>query len=770
MEANVLQDLSIIIAIAGITGIICSYLKFPILLGYMISGFIIGPNCFSHSMISNTETIEQLSELGVIFLMFYIGLEFDLVKLRKTLFPSLCMLAFEAVGMILIGCLIAPMYGWTGLNGIFIGSLLAISSTMTTFPILKSKNALHSQYGQYALGCLILDDVLAMLLLVVLSGIAVTGHFAWEAVSQVTFLVGIFVVVVFCLGKLLMPYFVRALQKIASPEIIAVCVIGIALSVGELAVSCKFSVALGAFLAGSIMSGSNLSSEIEAIITPFRNVFGAVFFTTIGMIINLGGLASQIGLIISLSFVIIVIRTLLCATGLFLTGKSARTSFLASITNAHIGEFSFIIASLGCSLGVVRPELMSVAVGTALVTITAAILLNKRSEKIFDFLALHTPNFLVEFGKFYHNLINISNAHFSKSEILKIVFKPVMKLVLWFFLLSGMLYATSYMSDLVYSGALESYEKFDKYGIMYPSIFMLAFFCCLPFLFGILKNVSAVIEILINNAITSIQSANVKAKTRVIGLFKTILFFVIVMFFMVAFFSATAKILPAGASIGAFAVISVVMIIVARNKILNINKNMELMFMMSFNNKVETHEQEEFRKLLNNATKNKNWDVFLKEAVVSHQSCVIGKKISEINLREKTGATIIAISRNNFTVYSFGPEMILFPHDKIILLGNNQQIEDAYKIISSECDEHISYDNHEEFNLFMFCIGKNTNFVGKSLSEAKFRNNYNLNVVGVKRGEENIIKLPATLLFEQNDILLLAGTKSSIEQFKNLFQ
>ena len=769
MEANVLQDLSIIIAVAGITGIICSYLKFPILLGYMIAGFIIGPNCFSHSMIRNTETIAQLSELGVIFLMFYIGLEFDLGTLRKTLFPSLCMLAFEASGMLVIGYLIAPMYGWTGLNGLFLGSLLAISSTMTTFPILKSKNALHSSYAQYALGCLILDDILAMLLLVVLSGIAVTGHFAWEAVTQVTFLVGIFVVVVFCLGKLLMPYFVRALKKIASPEIISVCVVGIALFVGELAVSCKFSVALGAFLAGAIMSGSNLSNEIEEIITPFRNVFSAVFFITIGMIINLRGMASQTGLILLLSFVIIVVRTSLCAIGLFLTGKPARVAFLASITNSHIGEFSFIIVSLGCSLGVVRQELMSVAVGTSLLTITAAILLNKKSEKIFDFFERHTPKFMIEFGKFYQNLVRISNAHFNKNEIFKIISKPVTKLILWFFLLSGILYIISYLSDLVHNGALAAYDKFDQYGIMCPLIFVGSLFVSLPFLFGILKNVSTIIEILINNAIASISSSHAKAKIRVIGIFKTISFSVIVLFFMGAFFSATAKILPSGASIGAFSVMSITMIIVARNKILSINKNIELMFITSFNNKVETHEQEEFRKLLNNATQNNDWDVFLKEVTVPQQSCIIGKKIGEIHLRETTGATIIAINRNNFTVYSLGPDMIIFPHDKLVLIGNKEQVENAHKAISTDADEHISYDNHTEFNLFMFGIGKNENFAGKTLSEAKFGNKYNLNVVGIKRGEKNIIKLSASSLFKPNDILLLAGTKSSIEHFHKLF-
>jgi CPA2 family monovalent cation:H+ antiporter-2 len=377
-EGSLIKNLDIIVASAGTIGMVFHFLRLPLLLGYIVSGFIIGPHFLPTPFVKDEYTIRQLSELGVIFLMFYVGVEFDLEKLKRAAGSSLLAVLSQTISMVLIGILISPLFGWSGMNGMFLGALLAITSTMVTIPLLKEQNAMNKNFGQLTMGILILEDIVAILLLVILSGIAITGYFEWEAVGRVTFLVGVFVVMVLVIVKLFASRLIRVMKKVTAPELFVLVIIGFALGLGEIANKFHFSVELGAFLAGSVLSQSSISKQIEHIIEPFRDIFSSIFFATIGMMIDPTAMVANLPQIVIISVIVLFAKSAACWFGLFVAGEKSDVSFHAATYISQIGEFSFIIAAMGNSTGVTHPSLISIAVGVSLVTIIGSTIMTQK--------------------------------------------------------------------------------------------------------------------------------------------------------------------------------------------------------------------------------------------------------------------------------------------------------------------------------------------------------------------------------------------------------
>ncbi len=246
---------------------------------------------------SAPDDLSALSELGVLFLMFYIGLEFDLGKLRPVAGAAVLGLTLQTALMVLIGITAGQWLGWSAVEGLFLGGILAISSSMVCFKLIGERGEMHRPYAQLAAGVLILEDILAIVLLVVLAGVAVSGRLDVGAVGKTTFFVGMFVVAVFVIGKLLAPRLVSLLHKIGNAETVTLFTVGLIFAVSLLAAEAHFSLALGSFLAGAILSRSAIAHEIEGLTAPLRDFFSALFFVTIGTVIDPGALWEHLGTI-----------------------------------------------------------------------------------------------------------------------------------------------------------------------------------------------------------------------------------------------------------------------------------------------------------------------------------------------------------------------------------------------------------------------------------------------------------------------------------------
>ncbi|MDR1401902.1 MAG: cation:proton antiporter [Puniceicoccales bacterium] len=789
---TLLQDLSIVCAVSGMFALLFYYLKLPLLFGYLIGGFLIGPH-FAN-WICGIESIEQLRELGVIFLMFYIGLEFDLGKLKRIFAPSAFWLTLQTIGMIALGMMIAPLLGWNWLNGLFLGSMLVMSSTMITIPLLKAKGALNTEHAQCAIGCLILEDILAIIFLVILSSIAGSGKLDLLEIKKSAFIIGVFVVMVFCIGKLTAPLFVRALLRSSSSEVLAVTVIGLTMAICFLAHYFEFSVALGAFLAGSILSQTNIAEQVDKTTEPLRDVFNAVFFTSIGMMIDARAIFHFLPWIVILSILTFVGQTFIGTVSLFLVGKKAETAFKAAFAKAQIGEFSFVIAALGNSLGVLHKDFMSVTVGVALGTILICAVFGNKVDNIFQFLSSKCPKFLGEVGKIYHNLLAEIKENISKNDFIKLTMRQLLLAILWFFLLSGTLVSVSWLAALTKRGEfgsiLAATLKFLGRGLSFVSkaygeqlsaartldissnilqmcIWTTAFLICIPFLIGFVQNIQAIF-INLTKSVFNKRTQKELLSIRLFEAMKAILASAALFLFSGIFLGIASRYLPSSVPIILFGTMAVIVAISQWKQLLKLNNKLELAFIESFNNKIETQEQIHRKSVLAKAAEKNPWPMEIHEISVKPNHKIAGMQLSELHLRELTGTTIIAISRGGLSTYRLGPDTQFFPGDRIILIGTKSQIESAKVILLAESDGPLIGDN-SQFGILNFCIGVDKNFVGCLLSTLHMRQKHGLNVVGIQRRNGKISDIKSNMELVENDILLLAGTRSSIGKFKTEF-
>jgi CPA2 family monovalent cation:H+ antiporter-2 len=363
-----IQDLAVIMAIAGVVTVLFHRLRQPVVLGYIAAGVIIGPYTPPFNLIHDEATIQTLGELGVVFLMFSLGLEFSLRKLFKVGATAFVAALSEIVLMIWVGYEIGRWFGWTAMDSLFLGAMLAISSTTIIVKALSELGMKGEHFAQIVFGILIVEDILAIAMLVLLSGIAQTGSVS-AGVAVVTLgKLLLFMTVSLVVGILTVPRARNYVARAKSDEMLLVTVLGFCFGFCLLVVKLDYSIALGAFLIGAIMAESKHLARIEHLIAPVRDMFSAIFFVTIGLLLNPSVLVDYAWPIAVITFAVVLGKIVSCGLGTFLAGKDGRTSMRVGMSVSQIGEFSFIIASLGLSLKVTSSFLYPIAVAVSALT------------------------------------------------------------------------------------------------------------------------------------------------------------------------------------------------------------------------------------------------------------------------------------------------------------------------------------------------------------------------------------------------------------------
>jgi CPA2 family monovalent cation:H+ antiporter-2 len=766
-EGSLIKDLAIVVASAGTLGMLFHFLRLPLLLGYIVSGFIIGPHFLPTPFVTDEYTIRQLSELGVIFLMFYVGIEFDLEKLKRAVGAALLAVLSQTICMVLIGILIAPLFGWSGLNGIFLGALLAITSTMVTIPMLKEQNAMSKNFAQLTLGILILEDIVAILLLVILSGIGITGYLEWEAVGRVTFLVGVFVVMVFVVGKIFASKLIKVMRRVTAPELFVLVIIGFALGLGELANKFHFSVELGAFLAGSILSQSSISKKIEHIIEPFRDIFSSIFFATIGMMIDPGAIVSHLPQILVISFIVLFAKSIACWFGLFASGEKPDVAFQSATYISQIGEFSFIIAAMGQKTRMTDPALVSMAVGVSLLTIIGSTIMIKHHKTLYASIAKRTPEFLKHIGVFYHNLLHVISLEIEKNALIKILRRPILQIIWYFFLLTGLMFLAYYASYLIGNYKLGFLEQYKQQVVV--AIWIAAAFVTMPVFIGAVKNINLIIASITDEALASLET-NLAKGSRTVNFIQSIVLAISLLLFSGIFLSVASNYLPTGTSLIVFVLLSGALCIFFWRKLMSANNRFEVMFMDTFNTEVQNKDDELRESTLQKIKEKYPWDVQIRNYKIKKNSQLVGVRIIDSKLREQTGATIVAVTRGGYTCYSPNPYSTMFPDDNVLLLGEKHQINDAIELLEKTQDDMEEHVVKQKFAIETVCIGITSNMIGQSIGDTGIRGKFGVNIVGIQRRSEKIVTPSRNMVLEENDILVLAGTDSAITKVLEYFQ
>ncbi|MGI4859484.1 MAG: cation:proton antiporter [Janthinobacterium lividum] len=396
-----IQDLAVIMAIAGVMTIVFHRLKQPLVLGYIIAGVVIGPYTPPFALVHDQNTISTLAELGVVFLLFSLGLEFSLRKLFRVGMTAIVAALAEIVVMLWLGFAIGRYFGWSAMDALFLGAMLAISSTTIIVKALDELGMKRERFAQLVFGILIVEDVLAIAMIALLSGVASSGSVDPYDVAVTLCKLVLFMTVSLVVGISLVPRLLNVVAGFGSNEVLLITVLGLCFGFCLIVVQLDYSIALGAFLIGAIIAESRHVHAIERLIEPVRDLFSAIFFVAIGLMLDPRVLAQYTMPIIVISLAVIVGKIVSCGLGTFLAGNDARTSMRVGMGLSQIGEFSFIIASLGMSLKVTSHFLYPIAVAVSALTTLSTPYLIRAADPLTRRLARAIPPSVARVAGFY---------------------------------------------------------------------------------------------------------------------------------------------------------------------------------------------------------------------------------------------------------------------------------------------------------------------------------------------------------------------------------
>jgi CPA2 family monovalent cation:H+ antiporter-2 len=647
-------------SVAAIATIIFRQFKQPVVLGYIIAGMIIGPHTPPFALVSDTKTIETLAELGVIFLMFSLGLEFSLKKLKKVGGTAFIAASLEIILMVWAGYELGKLFGWNQMDSIFLGAILSISSTTIIIKALEGLGKTKEKFAELIFGILIVEDILAILMLALLSGFAVTGQFNAVDIGKTVLSLGSFLGVLLIFGLILVPRLLNYVAKFKSNEMMLVTVVGLCFGVSLITVQLGYSVALGAFLIGAVIAEARQINKIEELMFPVRDLFSAVFFVSIGLLIDPAVILQYLTPILIITVVVIVGKILTNALGSFIAGNNVQTSLKIGMGLSQIGEFSFIIASLGLSLKVTSEFLYPIAVAvSALTTLTTPYLI-KSSDNVKGLLEKVTPSAMRHQMDTYTDWVKNIGKSSADNPGRKMLRKVIMQILVNLLLITAIFISAIFLNSKI----SEFFEMFLG-GIDFSKalLWLLAMILSFPSIFAVWKKTQALGMIVAELTVSGDSDASRKS------IVANSIYIIGSIIFVIMLILLSSAILP---STKLF-IISLIIVAIAgyflyRSSI-KIYAAAQIAIKTTFDQKPDLPElSEKIHPLLE--------DVKL-ETVDIGNSKAAGKLISEIKLRSETGASIIGIERKGQRILNPESYEEIEKDDKLLLMGYPEQLEAA---------------------------------------------------------------------------------------------
>lgn len=657
--------------VAGITTVICHRLKQPVVLGYIIAGVIIGPHTPPFPLIEDEKTIRTLAELGLVFLMFSLGLEFSLRKLRKVGFTALTAATLVILLMTWLGYEIGRAFGWKTMDCIFLGAMISISSTTIMVKALGELGLTKEKFAELIFGILIVEDILAIVMIALLSGIAMTGGLAVADILGTIGKLGIFVVTLLVLGLLAVPRLLRYVARFKSNEMLLITVLGLCFGVSLMAVKLNYSVALGAFIIGAVIAESREIHRIESLTEPLRDMFSAVFFVAIGLLIEPALLARHWLPVVVITIAVIFGQILTCAFGTFISGHDTRTSLRVGIGLAQIGEFSFIIASLGLTLKVTSEFLYPVAVTVSAITTLINPYLIKNSDKLVNWFDRVAPPRFISYLGLYTRWIaawrEARHASMATRLIKRWTWLMILNLVLVAGIFVGATFLATHPPDWI------PYLPGGAEGVK-ATLWLAAIVLALPLLVATYRKLQA-----LGLLVGELAAEKLKNESRAAGVQAIIantIPFAGALSMGLVLLVLSAGLLPSWRILIVLSVLVAVMTALFWRTLIRIYSKGQVALEETF---AETP-------LPKPAEPPSSLAGILKEAqletfVITVDSPAAGKLIGELALRTQTGASIVGIERLSGLVINPGPDEEIQNGDQVLMLGRAEQLSASRRLL-----------------------------------------------------------------------------------------
>lgn len=733
-------DLVLLLGAAAVVTLLFKWLKQPAVLGYIIAGLIVGPHFALFPSVNDEANIEIWAEIGVIFLLFSLGLEFSFKKLMKVGGPALITAGIQIVVMIFLGYGIGQVMGWRQIDSIFLGAILSMSSTTIILRAFDELGVKGKQFAGLVFGALIVEDIVAIILLVLLSTIAVSQKFAgMEALFSITKL-AFFLTIWFVVGIFFLPTILRKIQQHLNDEMLLITSLALCLLMVLLAVQVGFSPALGAFVMGSILAETTLGERIEHLTKSVKELFGAVFFVSVGMMIDPAMLVKYAGPIAIVTVVTIVGKTFGTFAGALVSGQSLKTSVQSGMSLAQIGEFSFIIATLGVTLGVTSNFLYPITVAVSAVTTFTTPYMIRGSGRAYEVLNEKLPTrWTSAIARYAGSTQNISRGSGDWNSVIKS------------FLSNTIIYTVIVVGIvLLVQRYVVPYINMPNSHLANLCIVLGTVIVMLPFLWAL-----ALRQIKPEIISRMLQNPNYRRPLYMLQLMRMVLAAILVGFVINSFLSFAMAV--------AALFIMLALMLVFRNKLQVVSEWIENHFFRNFHFKEENgHEESNKDKIAHLAP----WDAHFTSFNIDVYFPGIGQTLYELQFRERFGINIAAIKRGDKSLNAPQRDERIYPGDKLFVIGTDEQVE-AFSAFIQKDDRDVTKKtlNEQNVTLQQLNVRKGSPLVGKSIKESAIRERTHGLIVGIERDGQRILNPESHVLIEAEDVIWIAGHKNRILVF-----
>lgn len=745
-----IQDLALILIAGAITTLIFRRIKQPLVLGYIIAGFLVGPYFDYLPTVADVENIDTLAEIGVIFLLFTLGLEFSFKKLMRVGGEASVTALVEILFITVAGYFAGQWMGWSSMDSLFLGGMLASSSTTIIIRAFDELGMKTKQYARIVFGVLVVEDIIVILLMVLLSTIAVTQQFEGSEIVLTVLKLLFFLALWFISGIFLLPTLLKRAKPLLDSETLLILSLGLCLGMVVLATQVGFSAELGAFIMGSIIAETVLAERVEALIKSVKDLFGAVFFVSVGMMIDPKAIVEYGIPVIVVTLLTLFGKFFSTTLGALLSGQPLKQSVQVGMSMAQIGEFAFIVATLGLSLGVISDFLFPVAVGASAVTTFTTPYMIKSSESFYKFIQRLLPK------RWVRNL----NAYSASTQNIQAesAWKTVLKSYGMIAATNGVVLITLLYFSLNFIMPWGNDQGFDP---MVGSIVGLVVSLAIasPFLWALMAkrpNNLAYKELWLERKYS-------RGPLLLIEIVRILLGIILIGVWVFGFFSTEIAMLIA-------VPVVIIVLVIFGKRIQKFYERLQGRFLTNLNAR-ETAEAADHSVSANMRRKREAiqsnltpWDAHIVELEVPPQADYIGVPLMELSWREKYGINIVYIKRGEKVFHVPTRRAILLPFDQVGLIATDDQLQ-VFKPVFDAPESHVNDElDIEEIVLKKIVVDTQTKLNGKNLRNSGLRETTNGLVIGIERNNQRILNPDSSFVFQWGDIVWIVGERKKIRQ------
>ena len=741
---TLIADLALILISASIITLLFKWLKQPLVLGYIVAGLLAGPYVHIFPTVGDIANINIWAEIGVVFLLFALGLEFSFKKLINVGSTAFITATTEVISMLLIGYMVGYLLGWGTMNSIFLGGMLSMSSTTIIIKAFDDLGLRSQRFTGIVFGTLVVEDLIAILMMVLLSTMAVSKDFVGEELLVSVLKVVFFLILWFLIGIFILPAFLKKAKKLMNNETLLIVSLGLCLGMVVLATYTGFSAALGAFIMGSILAETIEAEHIEHIIQPVKDLFGAIFFVSVGMLVNPAVLVEYAWPVIIITLVTIIGKAIFSSLGVLLSGESLNISIKSGFSLAQIGEFAFIIAGLGVSLKVldpfISPIIVAVSVITTFTTPYFIRLANPFAEWLYKVLPPKVQEMLARYASGKKTVNHDSDwKKLLKNIVGRVIIYSVLLTAIWLLSVKTLYPAVS--------------ELFTPVTIWVNlAMCLVTLLLMTPFLWALISNKYNSSAIFLK--LWEDENYN---HGRLVAL---VLFRVSVAIFFIS--AVVISYFHLNIGIGVVIAVAVVALILILREDLTQYSRLETHFLTNLNLREEVAKKHHPLKTSFNSEFN-NKDIELTSVVVSPYSRYIGKSLGELSFRQEFGVNVVAIVRGDLKIYIPKSSERIYPQDKLAVVGTDGQLQKFRDEIESPQGVPDTEEMYQEMNLRSFTVNEAFHFLDKSIVQSRFGEKYDSIVVAIERNGA-LVPLDKDVTFLLGDLVWFVGEREKIRQ------